>query len=134
MLQAGADKVLWVQCPNSELEEALNFALSDLSDADVIIAEGNSPLNFLNFDTVIFVLGSDTSLVKDSGRWAINKADFVVININDNNSNIETNIIKEYENIKNKKLYILSLYNRDNNDALLDKLIDEVLQHRLRCV
>lgn len=76
--RAGAGRVVRVQSPPDGLSEPLGLALDMLSDCNGIVVEGNSPIEFLKPDIVIFVFGRDTERIKPSGKMALNNADIVV--------------------------------------------------------
>ncbi|KJU81677.1 hypothetical protein MBAV_005272 [Candidatus Magnetobacterium bavaricum] len=81
LLGAGAVEVVWVQAPFHELEEVLGMALccDALNDVDGIIVEGNSPIEFLRSDLVVFVYGRDMARVKEHSKQAIERASIVVV-------------------------------------------------------
>lgn len=58
-IQAGAEEVVWVKSPPQELGDILPLALERLSSLDGIIVEGNSAIEFLQPDIVIFKFGND---------------------------------------------------------------------------
>ncbi len=78
LLHAGAKQVLWVQSPFEDLRDALDYALGSLSDLDGIIVEGNSPIEFLDPNIIIFIFGRDPSRIKESARNALEKSSIVV--------------------------------------------------------
>lgn len=78
MLDAGAEEVLWVQSPQTELEEVLPLAVSRLSHLDCIIIEGNSAIEFLNPNIVLFVTGYSARM-KPSARAILNLAHIVLV-------------------------------------------------------
>ncbi len=78
LLNAGARKVIWVQSPPGELDEALSVALAGISDVDGIIVEGNSPIEFLDPDVILFIFGKDTSRIKNTAQEALSRASLVV--------------------------------------------------------
>ncbi len=80
MLAAGAKRVLWLQSPEDELSEALSVALDMLSDCNGVIIEGNSTIEFLSTDIVIFVFGRDPERLKKSAHNVIKKADLLIYN------------------------------------------------------
>jgi molybdopterin-guanine dinucleotide biosynthesis protein len=57
MLTSGAREVVWVRSARSGLRELLPKALKRLSHLDLIIVEGNSAIEFLKPDIVIFIFG-----------------------------------------------------------------------------
>lgn len=59
LLEAGAQDVLWVQSPPEGLKEVLEIAVDRLSHLKGIILEGNTAIEALRPDVVIFVYGND---------------------------------------------------------------------------
>ncbi len=78
LLEAGADEVLWVQAPPQELKEVLPVALEKLSDLDGIIVEGNSAIEFLKPDIVIFLVDGDRERFKLSAESILESADIII--------------------------------------------------------
>jgi hypothetical protein len=76
-LDAGAEKVLWVQATFSESEETLQMAAEMLSNLQGFMAEGNSAIEVLKPDIVIFVSG-DTAKFKKSAERILQMADILV--------------------------------------------------------
>jgi len=77
-LDSGAERVLWVQSPPSELGEVLPMAVERLSDLKGIIVEGNSAIEFLRPDIIILIFGSDSAEIKESARELLCRADAIV--------------------------------------------------------
>jgi molybdopterin-guanine dinucleotide biosynthesis protein len=75
-IDAGAKKVLWVQSPFSKLGKLLSMALEKLSHLEGIIIEGNSAIEVLNLDIVIFVSGS--GVLKEGAERILRKAVVVI--------------------------------------------------------
>jgi molybdopterin-guanine dinucleotide biosynthesis protein len=65
---SGAEKVLWIQSPFSELDEILPLALEMLSSVEGIVAEGNSLVEILRPDIVIFASGADGKIKSGAER------------------------------------------------------------------
>jgi len=63
MFNSGAREVIWVRSNRSDLPNLLPEALKRLSHLDLIITEGNSAIEFLKPDIVIFIFG------KGRKRW-----------------------------------------------------------------
>ncbi|VAX28973.1 hypothetical protein MNBD_NITROSPIRAE02-1474 [hydrothermal vent metagenome] len=76
--RAGTGDVLWVQSPDTGLEETIDMALNLLAHCEGIVVEGNSPIEFLSPDIVIFVSGKDTGRLKPSALRILKKADIVI--------------------------------------------------------
>jgi molybdopterin-guanine dinucleotide biosynthesis protein len=77
MMDAGAEQVLWVQAPSDELENVIPQAVEMLSHLPGIIIEGNSAVNAVKSDIVLFVSGSPDLLKNDAGRF-LDTADIVL--------------------------------------------------------
>jgi molybdopterin-guanine dinucleotide biosynthesis protein len=58
-IEAGAGEVVWVKSPPEGLEDILLLALERLSSLDGIVVEGNSAIEFLQPDIVIFIFGNE---------------------------------------------------------------------------
>ena len=78
LLEAGADEVLWVQAPPQELREVLPLALEKLSGLSGIIVEGNSAIEFLKPDIVIFLVDGNGGRFKPSAYGALEAADIIL--------------------------------------------------------
>ena len=78
LLDSGAERVLWVQSPYSELVEILQIAVGRLSDLKGIVVEGNSAIEFLKPDVVIFISESRVGKTKKSAGKVLAMADVVV--------------------------------------------------------
>lgn len=76
-IDAGAMEVLWVQSPSKELHKILPEAIKRLSYLDAIIIEGNSAIEFLNPDIVIFISAGNKT-AKTSARAIHRQADIVI--------------------------------------------------------
>lgn len=76
-IDSGAAIVLWVQSPASGLNEIMPLVLDRLSDIEGIIIEGNSAIEFLKPDIIIFLMGKDRSRIKESGKRLVDMADLV---------------------------------------------------------
>lgn len=78
MLDAGAERVLWVKSPPSELGDLLPLAMEKLSDLKGVIIEGNSAIEFLVPDIIIFMFGDISEKIKESAKGILEKADVVL--------------------------------------------------------
>jgi len=81
LLDAGAEDVLWVQSPESEVQEVLSTAMNRLSHLDGIIIEGNTAIEFLKPDIVIFIEDPD-GRIKPSAKEVLKQADIIIKNLN----------------------------------------------------
>lgn len=78
--EGGANKVIWIRSTQRDLKDSLSQALSMLGDSRGVIIEGNSSLDFIEPDLIIFVMKEDLSELKPSGSKALEKADLIMIN------------------------------------------------------
>jgi len=77
MLEAGAEKVLWVQSSGDELDETASMAVQMLSNLPGIVVEGNSMIEVLDPDLVVFVAGSKERF-KPGAERVLGMADIVI--------------------------------------------------------
>ncbi len=77
LLDAGAEKVIWIQSPPSELPEIVQIALSMLAYLNGIVIEGNSVIEVIKPDFVIFISG-DNREFKKSAENVLKMADVIV--------------------------------------------------------
>ncbi len=78
MRNAGAESVQWIQSPEEDLKELLDMAIERLAGFEGIIIEGNSPARIISPDVLIFVFGDDPTVVKDTAKPLIERADYVI--------------------------------------------------------
>ncbi len=78
LMEAGAETVLWVQSPARGVGEVLPVALDSLSHLDGVIIEGNTAIEFLRPDVVIFIFGASREKTKPSAHRLLKQADIVV--------------------------------------------------------
>jgi molybdopterin-guanine dinucleotide biosynthesis protein len=76
-LDAGAEKVLWVQSPFPEVREIISMAVEMLGHLKGIIVEGNSAIRILHPDIVIFVSGPEGGM-KEGSEEILSMADIVI--------------------------------------------------------
>ena len=77
-IDAGAEEVIWVKAPPRDLKELLPMALSRLSNLDGLIVEGNSAIEFLKPDIVIFIVGKNKELWKAGIDEIVSMSDIIV--------------------------------------------------------
>ena len=77
LLEAGAGKVLWVQSSGDEMAETASMAVQMLSNLPGIVVEGNSMIEVLTPDVVVFVAGSKGRF-KPGAERVLRMSDIVV--------------------------------------------------------
>jgi molybdopterin-guanine dinucleotide biosynthesis protein len=78
LLDSGACKVLWVKSPAYALRDVLPVSVDMLSDLEGIVVEGNSAIEFIRPDVILFIFGSDIARTKESARRVLRMAHMVV--------------------------------------------------------
>jgi molybdopterin-guanine dinucleotide biosynthesis protein len=77
LMDSGAEKVLWVQSPYNNLTETLQMAVDSLSYLKGIIVEGNSAIEVLKPDIVVFISGTEGE-VKKGVEKILKMADVII--------------------------------------------------------
>ncbi|BCB95974.1 hypothetical protein JZK55_08960 [Dissulfurispira thermophila] len=78
LFDAGAEEVLWVQSPANEINNVMPIAIGRLSHLDCIIIEGNSAIEFLEPDVVVFITNVSNKNIKPSASRVLKQADIVI--------------------------------------------------------
>jgi molybdopterin-guanine dinucleotide biosynthesis protein MobB len=76
-LQAGAASVRWVRSTREDMLEALSLALDSLADCPIILIEGNTAVEVLKPDIVLFIV-SQLTLLKPTARVHMSRADVLL--------------------------------------------------------
>lgn len=79
-LDSGASSVLWVQSPASGLEEIIPMVIDKLSHLEGMIVEGNTAIEFLRPDIIIFITEKHIMRIKESGKRIMERADIIYYN------------------------------------------------------
>lgn len=114
-LEAGAEEVLWLQGPKESLPELLEVAIMRLSNYKGIIIEGNSPIEFLEPDIVVFLNGEERP-PKSSAKKVREKADIVIIT-----KDMQDGLKKTKELIDEKEILVQELLKRATNQRITCK-------------
>ena len=78
-LVAGANKVFWVRTRIGELATAMPKIRQVLESSTNVIFESNSLMKFIRPDLYLTVLDPNNQDFKDSARWALDRADAVLM-------------------------------------------------------
>jgi molybdopterin-guanine dinucleotide biosynthesis protein len=78
MSESGAERVVWIQSPSEKLGEPLNMALDRMDGLKGVVVEGNSPVEHMEPDLIIFIIGGDGK-IKPSAVKLSDRADVIVI-------------------------------------------------------
>ena len=79
LLDSGAARVLWLKSPPHDLSNVLQLSIDRLSDLKGIVVEGNSAIEFMKPDIIIFISGNNTERIKESAERILGMAHAVVI-------------------------------------------------------
>ena len=77
-MEAGAEDVIWVKSPPQDLKDLLPVALDRLSSYEGLVVEGNSAIEFLRPDIVIFTISKNKECWKTGIEDIAGMADIVV--------------------------------------------------------
>lgn len=75
LLEAGAVEAIWVQAPREGLEDTIKEAIRMFSPLDGILIEGNSAIEVLSPDIVIFIFKGE---IKPGSERVLERADIVI--------------------------------------------------------
>ncbi|MEN8263392.1 MAG: hypothetical protein ABFR82_08015 [Nitrospirota bacterium] len=87
MAESGAEKVVWIQAPYDGLEDALDLAMFKMDGMKGVVVEGNSPVEFLDPQLVIFLIG-ENGQIKQSASNVSKRADIIVVNTRNHLKNL----------------------------------------------
>ena len=79
LLDSGAERVLWIKSPPQALSDVLQISVDRLSDLKGIVVEGNSAIEFMKPDIILFICGDKTEEIKESAGRILGMAHAVVI-------------------------------------------------------
>ena len=115
MIEAGVAQALWVRGPFEVLAETLESALGMLGHRDVVVVEGNSAIEVLRPDIVIFI--KDLSAPMKPGGLAIQNMADVIIYDGAPGSSIEGRARKfSRDETREAYLHVLSLVSKELAD------------------
>lgn len=127
-LDAGATTVLWVQSPASGLSEIMSLAMERLSNLEGIIIEGNSAIEFLKPDIIIFISEKDSSRLKESGKRVQGLADIIYYR------DVREILIKGGKNIKGGIEEVISIVCDMVNKKGIERYLSErAVDKRIPC-
>jgi molybdopterin-guanine dinucleotide biosynthesis protein len=104
MASSGAEKVILVSGQGERLKNALEKAITMMRHLTGVVVEGNSPVEFLTPDILIFVIGPDRQ-IKPPALDILKQADIVVINSAEGTDR-DTSFISEKLQPKTKIFFI----------------------------
>lgn len=119
MSEAGAAKVVWVQSPPEKLEDPLNIALGKMTGLRGVVVEGNSPVNYMEPDLLIFIIGDDGQ-IKPSAAELIKKADVIIMS---SPKDVENPPLPDFVPLKKREVFRIDLAKKEGE---IDKLIAHI--------
>ena len=75
--KAGAEKVYYLKSNKDSLKEGVKKSLNKIKEYDYLIVEGNSIIEFINFN-LVFYLDLEGGDKKDSAEMCKNRADIII--------------------------------------------------------
>lgn len=119
MSEAGAEKVVWIQSPSEKLEDPLNIALGKMAGLKGAIVEGNSPVDYMEPDLILFIIGDDGE-IKSAAVELSKKADVIIISTP---KDAKTLSLPASVSRGNKKVFRIDLAKKEGE---IDKFITHV--------
>ena len=136
MLKAGASDVVWIKSPRSRLISVLPKALKRLSGLDGLIIEGNSAIEFLKPDIVIFIVGGDKTSWKSATVKFIGKAGIILYEKKDVLPKTNLSALSFQRNLSDKRenrKFFMAI-NKLVDDAKLKKeMLKKTVNKKLSC-
>ncbi|GKU26764.1 hypothetical protein [Clostridium folliculivorans] len=80
LLKAGAEKVYWLKCLQSHLDEGMEYFMSVIPKNSLIICESNSLRNIIVPGSFVMIKNVGNNIAKKSASAVISKADFILEN------------------------------------------------------
>ncbi len=119
MSEAGAEKVIWIQSPFNKLEDPLNIAMGMMAGLKGVIVEGNSPVDYMEPDLIVFIVGEDGQ-IKPSAMESSKKADIIIISSSKDikNSTLPDSVLQE-----KREVFRIDLAKKEGE---IDKLVAHV--------
>lgn len=111
-----------MQSPAEELADVLPVAVERMSNLEGIIIEGNSAIEFLKPDIVIFIFKKDSEGFKKSGLAVLDMADIILFD--------EKPSVKLPEKAENFRINLASISGAEEFLKHLDGLINEKQNRR----
>ncbi len=116
-LEAGAEEVLWVKSPATDLYEVMPLALDRLYHLDGILIEGNSTIEFVNPDITILVSIGDSPEIKPSAWKILENADIVIMSDN-------SPLIDFPERLRHCTIFYIKDFQKNLQDDIISEVID----------
>lgn len=117
LFDAGAEKVIWIKSPVEGLTESIEIAIQSLGNLKGIIIEGNSAVKVAKPDIIVFVVGKDKNLEKESSKLLMESADIIIY----------------YEKIPDSippKAHVIKMDDHKNIIMMIDSLLDKLISER----
>ena len=108
LLDSGPERVLWVQSPHAHLAEILLMAVDELHGLEGILVEGNSAVEFLKPDIIVFVSGDEKEF-KEGAENIMRVADVVIYHKTPPNGIPEHSQAFRWDDIKRCVEYVIGL-------------------------
>lgn len=119
MSEAGAKKVIWVQSPSEKLGDSLNIAMGKMTGLEGVVVEGNSPVDFIDPNLIVFIIGEDGQ-IKPTAMELSKKADVIIMSTP---KDVEDPPLPDSIPLENKEVFRIDLIEEKGE---IDKFITHV--------
>lgn len=116
-IDAGAQEVLWVQSPPESLHEVMPLALDRLNHLDGIIIEGNSAIEFVKPNVIVFVSIGGSHEIKPSAWNILQNKEIIIMSE-------ESQLINHPDYLKNCKVFSIKDFQEGIPIAIIKEVID----------
>jgi predicted GTPase len=129
LMEAGAKRVLWVNAPASKLAAELQNALGMFEPGGLLVTEGNSVLEHLNPDFVVFVMSVPFQEFKPSASRALQLADLVVVNRTEELSGSDPSELERWIRDRSPKAKVIAYHDKESFASVLAETARLALVH-----
>ncbi|MBL7032333.1 MAG: hypothetical protein ISR97_04030 [Nitrospira sp.] len=119
MSEAGAEKVIWIQSPSEKLEDPLNIALGKMTGLKGVVVEGNSPVDYMEPDLILFIIGDDRH-IKPTAIELSKKADIIIMS---SPMDVEPPPLPAFVQLKQREVFRIDLVKKEGE---IDKLVAHI--------
>ncbi len=117
LIEAGAEEVLWVKSPISELSDIMAIAIERLYHLEGILVEGNSAIEFANPDIIIVVSIGNNDEIKPSAWRILENAHIIIMSL-------DSPLVNYNERLQHCKIFTLEDFQKSPQIDIIREVID----------
>lgn len=144
-IEAGAEEVLWVQSPSSDMHEVMPIAIDRLYHLEGILIEGNSAIELAKPDIIVLVSIGGSTEIKPSAWKILANANIIIMSDNsplidfpDRLRHCKIFTIENFEktlqiHIIKEVIDYMDKFTDKNKKKIVDLLIERSIDRRISC-